>query len=1312
MNNKELGVKVSLEVLNQRFNDELNKSINNFGSFHTKVERFGGMLAQNTKEANEQLASLFNVDEKNLAEKFAEVSKNIRSMSVGANIAEKDVSRAMEMMEKHTEQLSAELIEAEKNLKHLSSQKVSNASSIKKAKENVVDLTRQLKLAEKELNKLNKAKVIDTDAIELAKIKFDSLTDEVKDADIALAKLRSSEAINTRDIKEAEQSVTELKRELEKASIASKQFESATTTAMNRADVSAHRAKNAIYDMFNIKTDSQIKAEIAQINAELIEFQKNSGKPATEIKRVTRQAEKQIKSLRQELLGLDNATNNISSLRNKLIGFGATYLGIQEVANGIRAVVDNAKKLDSLNQKLEYATGSAEKAAQKYDELRESANRLGLEQVDLANGYAKLAAAGNEIGLTSEEIQTTFDGVANAAAGMSLTADEANSVFLAMSQIAGKGKVSMEELRQQLGERLTPAMGIAAKSMGVTVAELDKLVSSGNLASKDFLPQFGAALTEAFSDQASKNIDTMTGKVNRLKNQMTDFLDKLNDGLVGDGISSGLDLLSEALEKIDTAIDELDPATVDAVREAFSQFTNLVGTGITEVLGVIGDLSDYFGVLFSFTDTSETQAKKVGLLTRSIQGISVVLGILSDGVSAIAIGFKLALGAGLAFYSGISLALSKLTFGDLSEKLENFSIRLSKASKESFADAKQSALDFKSTTKEALESVSNDGKASLQKLADEAKAIFKEMSKTIGVSTEELKKQWLDYADKSIQANDNVISKQLESEAKTFGMSDALQKVAEKHSIVAKKAEEVTRIYSEMPELIAQYTLEAQKQIDATGGVVTETIKADAAMRGLVVTVDEYGRAVVKSMNKSKEATKQATEEAKLDINELNKELGIGLSDAYTKSKDKLGDLVDGFDDLKEQGIDASDLVSRSIQNMLDKAKNPEELNDLISMWEDLGQQGKITTDDIVAGLDLTNAKLSEMTSETEKAYKALGLVSQEAAQRTAKEYREAFETIKADGNATKEQLSQAFQKVAESAISANKGMIDYNVQTEASLYNVKVEADETGKVIVSRMNDASDATANVKNATDYASDGYQTMADSAETASERSINAIESEIDAIERKNKALSDARGAQVNDARGLGGVGIKAYSEDDVKQQLKNLGIDDKDIERKAKKIFEGFKSEERFKPIGGESLSNAFYVQEELKKIAEQLERQKKFEQIKKDDAEKQIKLNKKIEVAKQQKNQEIKAFKRNEKPDYSAYEKQGYEFAKKRLLPPAPRPVSHSNISNNSETKNINATINISQDGKVTNVNSPDMSNLVEKMVEELERSKMLTGRY
>ncbi|AJE18291.1 hypothetical protein NELON_04860 [Neisseria elongata subsp. glycolytica ATCC 29315] len=157
-----------------------------------------------------------------------------------------------------------------------------------------------------------------------------------------------------------------------------------------------------------------------------------------------------------------------------------------------------------------------------------------------------------------------------------------------LSQIAGKGKVSMEELRGQLDERLTPAMAIAAKSMGVTTAELEKMVESG-ISAEAFLPKFGAAMEEAFAGAESAQ-----ASVNRLKNQFDELLLKFGEeGGINAAYQKLLDDVGAGLAWIEEKIGSLDGALTGSLSDAFVSAYDTAKTGAAEVAHLIETVIGY-----------------------------------------------------------------------------------------------------------------------------------------------------------------------------------------------------------------------------------------------------------------------------------------------------------------------------------------------------------------------------------------------------------------------------------------------------------------------------------------------------------------------------------------------------------------------------------------------------------------------------------------------------------------------------------------------------------------------------------------------
>ena len=106
------------------------------------------------------------------------------------------------------------------------------------------------------------------------------------------------------------------------------------------------------------------------------------------------------------------------------------------------------------------------------------------------------------------------------------------------------------------------------------------------------------------------------------------------------------------------------------------------------------------------------------------------------------------------------------------------------------------------------------------------------------------------------------------------------------------------------------------------------------------------------------------------------------------------------------------------------------------------------------AELAKTGAAAKTSTADIEQAFQHLGVTSQAELDRLAAGAKRSFEVIRDSGTATPRELQQAFAAYAEKAIAANNGVATSALKAEASIYKVRIEADETGKAIVSAMGD------------------------------------------------------------------------------------------------------------------------------------------------------------------------------------------------------------------------------------------------------------------
>jgi tape measure domain-containing protein len=189
-----------------------------------------------------------------------------------------------------------------------------------------------------------------------------------------------------------------------------------------------------------------------------------------------------------------------------------------------KVAFETAKQTESLKIALDFST--AEGGLKTIQRLQKEANELGISFMQSAKGYQQLSAA--TLGTKLEnQTQQIFKGFQEGSAVRSLSTVQQESVFRAISQIASKGRVSLEELNQQLGEAMPGALQTAARAMGVTSGELIRMVENGQILAEDLLPKLSAQLSlEAQSGLAGAS-KTTQAQLNRLDNTLEELQNSL-----------------------------------------------------------------------------------------------------------------------------------------------------------------------------------------------------------------------------------------------------------------------------------------------------------------------------------------------------------------------------------------------------------------------------------------------------------------------------------------------------------------------------------------------------------------------------------------------------------------------------------------------------------------------------------------------------------------------------------------------------------------------------------------------------------------
>lgn len=234
-----------------------------------------------------------------------------------------------------------------------------------------------------------------------------------------------------------------------------------------------------------------------------------------------------ISGVKSEIQALQPTLGIWGKLTSAIRTYATAYLSVQAVLGLGRAVYGQTKELDSLNFSMKTVIKSSTELAQTQKFLSEVAVNYGGDLLTLSERYIKFRAAAVQSNMSAGETQKIFESVSKAAGTLGLKTDELSGVYLALEQMISKGKVTTEELRRQLGERLPGAFGIMANALGVTIPELDKLLKKGEILSTVALPKFAAALEKAYGIESLTKIDTLAAAQGRLSTEFTGLIKSL-----------------------------------------------------------------------------------------------------------------------------------------------------------------------------------------------------------------------------------------------------------------------------------------------------------------------------------------------------------------------------------------------------------------------------------------------------------------------------------------------------------------------------------------------------------------------------------------------------------------------------------------------------------------------------------------------------------------------------------------------------------------------------------------------------------------
>jgi len=236
---------------------------------------------------------------------------------------------------------------------------------------------------------------------------------------------------------------------------------------------------------------------------------------------------------------------------------GAQLGGLRQAAGG---AAEYSANLAKLRIALQGVTTSQDEYQQSLAFIQQTTKDFAIPQEVVTRQFTKLQASVQGAGGNVEDTKTAFNGIVAAVRATGGSLQDVDAALTATAQVFSKGKVSAEELRQQIGERLPGAFTLFAESIGMTPQELDKALEKGQVSLQDF-QKFAEAIFKRYGENAKT---------------------------IADAPESAGDRLKVALEELSQSVGTLLQPIGQAFQEIFTRITEVINTAIKALNRFLG----------------------------------------------------------------------------------------------------------------------------------------------------------------------------------------------------------------------------------------------------------------------------------------------------------------------------------------------------------------------------------------------------------------------------------------------------------------------------------------------------------------------------------------------------------------------------------------------------------------------------------------------------------------------------------------------------------------------------------------------------
>jgi tape measure domain-containing protein len=226
------------------------------------------------------------------------------------------------------------------------------------------------------------------------------------------------------------------------------------------------------------------------------------------------------------------------------------------------AMTEQANAVRRLRLGLASASTGLEDFAQANQTVSDISDRLLIPLGDTYRQFTRLRASTVALGLDTKTTGEVFEGIAVSVLKTGGSMEDVDGAMRAVSQVFSKGKVTAEELRGQLGERLPGAVVKFANANKIALQDLDKAFESGQVSVDQFVTFAKSLLNESsgYSDELAKRQEYASARY------------------------------AKAVEKMQLAVGK-------AVGPMLNSFQSFAAQAINEILALMGKLEEFASFL-------------------------------------------------------------------------------------------------------------------------------------------------------------------------------------------------------------------------------------------------------------------------------------------------------------------------------------------------------------------------------------------------------------------------------------------------------------------------------------------------------------------------------------------------------------------------------------------------------------------------------------------------------------------------------------------------------------------------------------------